>query len=155
MRHGQLVAFATIEKCSTTISRTKPIERSTARLATEHRGRFKRRLIEPFFTRIQIRVGRHIESTVLRSKCCPLPFSIRPCNAVRSSVSKGLDFHLRKASLRCLFEDARHPRVGIERLALYNTEHRKFAVLVAEWLIGRFCVDDVMENLPELDVVFP
>src|SRR5215469_13016133 len=112
MRHGQLVVFSAIEKRTTTVSRTKPIKRSAARLPTEHRRRFKRRLIEPFFSRIQIRVGRHIESTVLRSKCCPFPFAIRPCNAVRSSVSEGLYFHLRKAGLRCLFEDARHPRVG-------------------------------------------
>src|SRR5262245_37768590 len=135
MRHGQLVVFSAIEKSATTVSRTKPIERSTARLATEHRRRFKRRLIEPFFTRIQIRVGRHIESTVLRSKCRPFPFAIRPRNAVRSSVSKRLNFHLRKASLRCLFEDARHPCVGLERLALYNAKHCQFAILVAERLI--------------------
>jgi hypothetical protein len=49
------------------------------------------------------------------------------------------------------------PGVGVrsERLPLHDAERGKFSVLVAERLIGRFRLDNLVQHTPEFQVLLP
>jgi hypothetical protein len=63
--------------------------------------------------------------------------------------------HLRIRHSRCLFQNAFHPLIRREKLALDDAETRQFAVEGTIGLVGRFGIDDFLQYLPELQVRLP
>ncbi|MNV68841.1 hypothetical protein D3C71_1617140 [compost metagenome] len=147
--------MASVEISAFAIPRAHPVKRARPGVAAEHRGGRDNRLDEPPVPCVQIDATRCFELPVGGNQPGPLPLPVGPVLAFRTVAIECGDQHLVAALLGGLRKNARHARVGLERLSFFNAQFRQQAIHGQKFRYARLGLDNAIELVPELDIVFP